>query len=763
MIDLRHSLVSKLIFAVEITLLVCILVWAYFDIKYQESKLMQHILAETARLGNTIKLGTHYAMMTNSRDDINQIINNIAKQPEIENIRIYNKNGEIKFSNRIAEVDQMTKIKAEACDVCHRFQPPVYELTKDKLTRLFQSEDGYRRIGIITPILNEPGCSKVCHIHPEDKKVLGALDVVLSMKNTDKEIIRYERWIIVMAFFMFFITSAIIFVLMIKFVNQPIKKLIDETRNIAKGDHSTRIEVISDDEIGQLSIAINQMNAEINRNHAELSKQKNEYQNLFDLVPCEISVQDTDYRLINFNRRFAERFNPEKGDFCFEAYKGLSEKCKNCPVEKTFKNGKPHYSEETGLNKFGSTAHWLVVTSPIKEADDRIVAAMEMSLDLTDLRVLEDKLEKSEKKYQAVFNNIPNPVFVLDTANLIILDCNDSVKAIYGYNKSEIMHKPFLNLFKSEDKDNYAHEIKSNIELNGIRQMTKTRKILSVDIRISPSEYEGQKVFLVTTSDITKRLEVEQQLIQASKMATLGEMATGVAHELNQPLSVIKMASSFFVKKINKGEKIKDEILFTMSTEIDSHVNRASKIINHMREFGRKAGLDMEYTCVNEVLRKAFEIFSQQLKLRGIAVIWDLDEDLPLIMAAPNCLEQVFINLLINARDAIEEHWEQFAQQDLFDMQENEKKIHLRTRTENNRIIAEVEDTGKGVDKELKEKIFEPFFTTKEVGKGTGLGLSISYGIVKDYGGTIKATPAKTESGKESGTVFIIEFPVAKL
>jgi histidine kinase len=253
----------------------------------------------------------------------------------------------------------------------------------------------------------------------------------------------------------------------------------------------------------------------------------------------------------------------------------------------------------------------------------------------------------------------------------------------------------------------------------------------------------------VTTSDITKRLETEQQLIQASKMATLGEMATGVAHELNQPLSVIKTASSFFMNKIRKQEPIREDILFTMAEEINSHVDRAAKIINHMREFGRKPEMTLEPVDVNRVLRRAFEIFSQQLKLREIEVDWDLDENLPLIQGDSGRLEQVFINLLINARDAIEEKW------DKLERVKGSKRIALSSRTEHGRAVVEVADTGPGIPKAIAERIFEPFFTTKKVGKGTGLGLSISYGILKDCGGNIRVA-----ARKDWGAVFLLSFPL---
>ena len=482
----------------------------------------------------------------------------------------------------------------------------------------------------------------------------------------------------------------------------------------------------------------------------ELNKQRDEYQSLFELVPCIITVQDHNYKLIKYNREFYKKFKPQPGDYCFSAYKGRKEKCKICPVEKTFEDGLSHFSEERGVNKDGSPTHWIVNTSPIKNDQGEIVAAMEMSLDVTQTKILEEELEKSEKKYYAIFDNIPNPVFVLDMDTLEILDCNASVEGVYGYKKDEMIARSFLELFRPEEQDHYKTLIKTTSIVNQVRHLNKNGGSLFVNIRISPSEYPGEKVYLVTTSDITQRLETEQQLIQASKMATLGEMATGVAHELNQPLSVIKTASRFFMKKINKKEKIEDEVLFTLSEEIDSYVDRATKIINHMRQFGRKSDTTLEKVQVNAVLEIAFEILGQQLKVRGIEIFWDLAPNLPLILADPDRLEQVFVNLLINARDAIDEN------QQSYQPRKGAKKISLKTRSHGKEITVEISDTGPGVEGAIVERIFEPFFTTKKVGQGTGLGLSISYGIIHDCKGSIRAV-----SGKGKGTTFIMKFPIA--
>jgi histidine kinase len=264
-------------------------------------------------------------------------------------------------------------------------------------------------------------------------------------------------------------------------------------------------------------------------------------------------------------------------------------------------------------------------------------------------------------------------------------------------------------------------------------------------------EYPGRRALLVTTSDITQRLETEQQLIQMSKMTTLGEMATGVAHELNQPLSVIKTASRFFIKKVRNDEPIPPHLLSTMAEEIDSHVDRASKIINHMREFGRKTDKRLDPISINDVLARTSEIFSQQLKARGIDIVWELSADLPRVRADANRLEQVFINLLINARDAIEEKVQGHP------LLKGEKKIFIGSRCSGARVYVEVRDTGKGIAPHLIGKVFEPFFTTKEVGKGTGLGLSISYQIVKDFGGSIQAVSREGE-----GACFILNFPAVE-
>jgi histidine kinase len=353
------------------------------------------------------------------------------------------------------------------------------------------------------------------------------------------------------------------------------------------------------------------------------------------------------------------------------------------------------------------------------------------------------------ESYQSIFNCLPVPVFVLDRKHLQVLECNDSVKRVYGYEKQELLNTSFLNLFEESEHQNYALELRNSETLNHVPQITRDGRTIFVNILVSQHQWMGRPALLVTSSDVIRMLMIREQLIQASKMATLGEMATGIAHELNQPLSVVRTASSFLLNRVRKGESVREDILIAMLEEIDLHLDHASEIINHIREFGRKAEAKAEPVQVNEPMQRALAIFTQQFRLREIQVVKELSDDLPPILADRNRLQQVFINLLTNARDAIKEKRERLGIQGVL------QQILVRTAIIDGKVRVEVQDTGIGIPKALRDRIFEPFFTTKRLGKGTGLGLSISYGIVGDYHGTMSV-----ETEENVGSTFTIEFPI---
>lgn len=260
------------------------------------------------------------------------------------------------------------------------------------------------------------------------------------------------------------------------------------------------------------------------------------------------------------------------------------------------------------------------------------------------------------------------------------------------------------------------------------------------------SRYGSPAGYLIYGADVTARRKLEHQIIQSSKMATIGEMATGIAHEMNQPLNIMKIAAQRLEDGIEEGYALKEFALERVGVIIEQ-INRLSGIINHFRVFGRTSEADIIPVDICLPVRSAFKLLGEQLKGHEILVNLDLPESLPKIAGSAPRLEQVFINLIVNSRDALN---------GMNGINPKIITVKARFESEDDLIIVEYTDNGTGIPAEVLNRIFEPFFTTKVEGKGTGLGLSISAGIISEHGGSIKAE----SSG--SGACFTIFLPVIK-
>jgi C4-dicarboxylate-specific signal transduction histidine kinase len=232
----------------------------------------------------------------------------------------------------------------------------------------------------------------------------------------------------------------------------------------------------------------------------------------------------------------------------------------------------------------------------------------------------------------------------------------------------------------------------------------------------------------------------QEQLIQAGKLATLGELTTGVAHELNNPLNNIGLLVGNVIDYLHLGEVDQERILRDLEKVVEQ-VKKSTEIITHLRTFGRAAPVTVEPVSINDVIERSLSLVHEQLRLRQIDVELDLCEAAPVVLGNAIQLEQVFINLLTNARDALSES--------------KRKTITIECTLDNDAAKIFFRDSGPGIPEGLEQRIFDPFFTTKEVGAGTGLGLSITYGIIKDHGGSISL-----ESRVGEGACFLVELPV---
>ena len=237
---------------------------------------------------------------------------------------------------------------------------------------------------------------------------------------------------------------------------------------------------------------------------------------------------------------------------------------------------------------------------------------------------------------------------------------------------------------------------------------------------------------------------LNKQLIQASKLASIGELSAGVAHEINNPLAIIltekQILMDMAVQNGVRGEDLHDQLTESMK-QVDVQVHRCKRITHNLLRFSRRTQSMIETVDINIFIREVIELMEREAGSSGIKFFADLEENLPPILSDPSQLQQVFLNLITNSIDAHEE--------------KSYGSVHIRTRTDGEKDVeVVVTDTGAGISRENMSNIFDPFFTTKPVGKGTGLGLSICYSTIKQLGGNISV---QSESGK--GTEFTLSLP----
>src|SRR5207302_2989536 len=248
-----------------------------------------------------------------------------------------------------------------------------------------------------------------------------------------------------------------------------------------------------------------------------------------------------------------------------------------------------------------------------------------------------------------------------------------------------------------------------------------------------------------TTAEMQRReqelRDKQEQLVQAGKLATLGELTTGVAHELNNPLNNIGLFVGNAIDFLELGVRNKEQIVGELRHAMQQ-VQKATEMISHLRTFGRAAPVSREPISLRQVIERALSLMGEQLRLRQIEVTVDLGPQELVVIGNAIQLEQVFINLLTNARDAV--------------VDSPRRAICISGGVGAGAAVITFADTGTGIPPGLEQRIFDPFFTTKEVGKGTGLGLSITYGIVKEHGGTISVVSRLGE-----GATFLIQLPLA--
>ena len=335
---------------------------------------------------------------------------------------------------------------------------------------------------------------------------------------------------------------------------------------------------------------------------------------------------------------------------------------------------------------------------------------------------------------------------------------NQSVINILGYTEQELINKPIAELI-AEEEEVFRDGTKLNMLIKeGLMREYSAFVIAKsgekIPVLLSGNVLRDKQARLIgmvlsikdsRDSKLVKELrDTQYQLVQSGKLAALGEMSSGLAHEINNPLFLIKGFNNRIKVDLNKHHQDVYEEVSDYMQEVNDNCERIMRIVKHFRDFSRISEQDFESISINNVISKSFILLNEQLKLRSINVKQILSKEDHQIIGNENQLEQVFINLITNARDSIEEAHEAKG-----------GDLVVCTRREGKLAIIEFSDNGTGIDDEQLKRLFDPFYTTKEVGKGTGLGLSISHGIIADHKGKIIC-----KSNKGEGARFIVSLPL---
>ncbi|HUL98900.1 MAG TPA: ATP-binding protein [Mycobacterium sp.] len=471
---------------------------AWLASRAQQTALFTRVERDAVLLSDTIKNSTRQAMLRNERDMVHRIIELIGTQPELKNIRVFNKDGTVIYSPDKQLIGTKVDKHSEGCDACHRHgdtasgEPPAGGRTRE-----FVDAAGVRQLGVISAIENEPACSEAdCHVHSGSQRVLGVLDVTMSLADVDREVARGRGYTLLLSFLAVLAISLLLWVFFDRFVGRPVAGLLAATNAVATGNLDHRIPVTRHDELGQLATSFNAMTV-----------------------------------------RLAEARN---------------------------------------------------------------------------------------------------------------------------------------------------------------------------------------------------------QIYQSNKLASLGRLAAGIAHEINNPLTGVLTYSSFLLKRAGDDPEVRQDL-----ETVVHETKRCREIVRGLLDFARQVPPKKSLVDANEIMQRSLQIVDNQLRVQNIQVTKTLRSDLPRIHADPNQLQQVLINLLVNAADAING-----------DKREIRVATDLRPRNGQGMLEITVADTGMGIPEKNLGKIFEPFFTTKEH-KGTGLGLSVVWGIVSEHGGVVEVN-----SKVGQGTTFTIRLPL---
>jgi len=398
--------------------------------------------------------------------------------------------------------------------------------------------------------------------------------------------------------------------------------------------------------------------------------------------------------------------------------------------------------EETLRKKDGAFLHTLQNITAVRDAQGRIAQVRGLMLDVTEQKSFQSQLQRERDFNQKILNTTQSMILVLDTAGLISYANRRCYEA--GYREDELIGHRLMDWVEAAQRGDFEAALETTahgqqVENLELQVQRSDESIGHFSISLSPMRDDQNTVnnVVVVMTDITDAVLLQAKLAHSEKMATIGRLVSGVAHEVNNPLAAILGFTDLLLENPEIPASAQEDLKIILQ-----ETQRTKDIVQDLLSFARQRPVQRELVQVNAVLRQTIKLRSYDFASHGVEVAEDFDEALAPVLGDGQQLQQVFLNILNNAYDAVQETGRR-------------GRIGIRTQGRGNSIEVVVTDNGTGIRD--PQRIFDPFFTTKQAGKGTGLGLSICYGIVRAHGGEILCL----NNSDGEGSTFTVRIPLA--
>jgi PAS domain S-box-containing protein len=465
---------------------------------------------------------------------------------------------------------------------------------------------------------------------------------------------------------------------------------------------------------------------------------ENIFEAYFRAMPCFLTTQDRDLWILDADDLFVKNFGDYRGRHCYQVYKRRPEKCEQCPVERTFRDGEPHHSEEVVTTLDGRSVSVIVYTMPIRDEQGNITSVMEMSTDITDIKLLQDRLRENENRYRLLFEEVPCYISIQDS-DLNIVEANRLHREAFGTNYG----KKCFEVYKHRDKECLPCTV---------RQTFMDGRIYQHEEVVTALNGEQMNVLVCTapirnaSGQIEKVVEMSADVTQVrmlqDKLSSIGLLISSIAHGVKGLLNGLDGG----IYLVNSGLKQNNQARVQQGWEMaERNVSRIRSMVLDILYYAKDRDLDLQPVDPRALLDEVCSIMKDSASKLGIEVECSILTDVETFDADHQAMRSLLVNLIENSLDACR-----------IDGGKTRHKISIRLKSSADDLLFEITDDGVGMDKETREKAFTMFFSSKGAG-GTGLGLFVSNKIAQAHGGEIRIC---SQLGK--GTCFSVQIPIRR-